>query len=207
MVILGHASPNLLDTYATERKPVARFTVEQAFSRYVARTAPWLQASQQPEALVDDFDIEIGYLYGSPTGVHADPRTTLGVPGSRAPHVWLTRAGNRLSTIDLTGHYLLLTGADGRPWLDAVRVVSEHFRGLPLDAHSVGWDLQDSEGRFLQSYGISNSGASLVRPDGFIAWRAKHATPDPAAALLDALSRSLGHKNFQSAEPSRPTLR
>jgi 2-polyprenyl-6-methoxyphenol hydroxylase-like FAD-dependent oxidoreductase len=193
MVIQGHASPNLLDSYAAERKPVARFTVEQAFSRYVARTAPWLQASQQPEALVDDFDIEIGYLYGSPTGVHADPRTTLGVPGSRAPHVWLTRAGIRLSTIDLTGHYLLLTGADGRPWLDAVRVVREHFRGLPLDAHSVGRDLQDSEGRFLQSYGISNSGASLVRPDGFIAWRAEHATPDPAAALLDALSRSLGH--------------
>jgi hypothetical protein len=193
MVIQGHASPNLLDSYATERKPVARFTVEQAFSRYVARTAPWLQASQQPEALVDDFDIEIGYLYGCPTGVHADPRTTLGVPGSRAPHVWLTRAGIRLSTIDLTGHYLLLTGADGRPWLDAVRVVREHFRGLPLDAHSVGRDLQDSEGRFLQSYGISNSGASLVRPDGFIAWRAEHATPDPAAALLDALSRSLGH--------------
>ena len=193
MVIQGHASPNLLDTYAAERKPVARFTVEQAFSRYVARTAPWLQPSQQPEALVDDFDIEIGYLYGSPAGIHADPRTTFGVPGSRAPHVWLRRAGGRLSTIDLTGHYLLFTGADGRPWLDAVRVVGERFGGLPLDAHSVGWDLQDTEGRFLQSYGISNSGASLVRPDGFIAWRAEHATPDPAAALLDALSRSLGH--------------
>ncbi len=90
MVLKGHASSALLDTYETERKPVARFTVEQAFSRYVARTAPWLSATQQTEPLVHDFDIELGYLYGVPGRVHADPRTTRGVPGSRAPHVWLS---------------------------------------------------------------------------------------------------------------------
>ncbi len=194
MVIQGHASPNLLDTYESERKPVAWFTVEQAFARYVARTAPWLQASQQPEALVDDFDIEIGYLYGSPTSVHADPRTTRGVPGSRAPHVWLARAGKRLSTIDLTGHYLLLTGVDGRPWLEAVRAAAESFRGLPFDAHCIGRELEDVDGRFLQAYGISSAGATLVRPDGFVAWRSEHAVRDAIAALLDALRQSLGHR-------------
>jgi hypothetical protein len=77
LVIRGQASANLLDTYAMERKPVAQFTVEQAFSRYVTRTAPWLESSQQPEALVDDLKIELGYLYNSPIGIHADPRTTL----------------------------------------------------------------------------------------------------------------------------------
>ena len=45
-VIRGHAHPRLLDSYASERRPVAHFTVEQAFSRYVARTAPWLAATQ-----------------------------------------------------------------------------------------------------------------------------------------------------------------
>src|SRR5207344_2998841 len=84
LVLQGHARPGLLDSYATERKPVARFTVEQAFARYVARTAPWLQASQRPEPLVDDLNIELGYLYDCPLGGHADPRTTRGVPGSRA---------------------------------------------------------------------------------------------------------------------------
>ena len=44
----------------SERHPVARFTVEQAFSRYVARTAPWLAASQKTDPLAHDFDIEIG---------------------------------------------------------------------------------------------------------------------------------------------------
>jgi 2-polyprenyl-6-methoxyphenol hydroxylase-like FAD-dependent oxidoreductase len=193
LAVQGHASPALLDTYATERKPVAHFTVEQAFSRYVARTAPWLKSIQAPAALVDDFDIEIGYLYHCPAGVHADPRTTFGAPGSRAPHVWLNHAGQRLSTIDLTGHYLLFTGADGGPWLDAVNTATEHFRGMPFDAHCIGKDFQDAEGGFLRAYGISSAGASLVRPDGFVAWRSEHAVPNAASALLVALRRSLGH--------------
>jgi len=193
LVIQGHASAKLLDTYAMERKPVARFTVEQAFSRYVARTAPWLESSQQPEALVDDLDIELGYLYNSPIGVHADPRTTLGVPGSRAPHVWLTRAGKRLSTIDLTGHFLLLAGAEGRSWVDAARAATERFGGLPLQAYCIGMDFEDAEGRFPQAYGISSSGASLVRPDGFVAWRSEQSAHDASAVFNDALSQSLGH--------------
>ena len=192
LVIQGHASASLLDTYALERKPVARFTVEQAFSRYVARTAPWLESSQQPEALVDDLDIELGYLYNSPIGIHADPRTTLGAPGSRAPHVWLTRAGKRLSTIDLTGHFLLLAGAEGRSWVDAARAASERFGGLPLEAYCIGKDFDDAEGRFPQAYGISSSGASLVRPDGFVAWRCEQSAHDATAVLNDALSQALG---------------
>ena len=193
LVIQGHASAKLLDTYAMERKPVARFTVEQAFSRYVARTAPWLESSQQPEALVDDLDIELGYLYNSPIGIHADPRTTLGAPGSRAPHVWLTRAGKRLSTIDLTGHFLLLAGAEGRSWVDAARAATERFGGLPLQAYCIGMDFEDAEGRFPQAYGISSSGASLVRPDGFVAWRSEQSAHDASAVFNDALSQSLGH--------------
>ena len=193
LVIQGHASAKLLDTYAMERKPVARFTVEQAFSRYVARTAPWLESSQQPEALVDDLDIELGYLYNSPIGIHADPRTTRGVPGSRAPHVWLTRAGKRLSTIDLTGHFLLLAGAEGRSWVDAARAATERFGGLPLQAYCIGMDFEDAEGRFPQAYGISSSGASLVRPDGFVAWRSEQSAHDASAVFNDALSQSLGH--------------
>src|SRR5262249_18420129 len=50
-VLKGYAHPRLLDSYESERKPVARFTVEQAFTRYVTRTAPWVQAQQQPEPL------------------------------------------------------------------------------------------------------------------------------------------------------------
>ena len=192
LVLQGHAGARLLDSYAPERKPVARFTVEQAFARYVARTAPWLQASQRPEPLVDDLNIELGYLYNCPLGGHADPRTTCGVPGSRAPHVWLARAGRRLSTIDLTGHYLLLAGEQGSAWVGAAGAASERCGGVPRDAYCIGKDFDDTEGRFQHCYGISSSGASLVRPDGFVAWRCEHAAPEAAAVLHDALSCSLG---------------
>jgi 2-polyprenyl-6-methoxyphenol hydroxylase-like FAD-dependent oxidoreductase len=191
LVIDGHARAHLLDTYALERRPTAEFTVEQAFSRYVARTAPWLQSSQTPEPIVNDLHIELGYLYNSPHGTHSDPRTTCGLPGSRAPHLWLTRSGRRVSTIDLTGNFLLLAGADGELWTRAAVEVADRL-GLPLDAYCVGKDLADPEGRFCEAYGISTKGATLVRPDGFVAWRNSGEAADCATALRGALAHSLG---------------
>jgi 2-polyprenyl-6-methoxyphenol hydroxylase-like FAD-dependent oxidoreductase len=192
LALKGHAGPRLLETYEPERKPVGRFTVEQAFTRYVTRTAPWLQAAQTPEPLANDFDIEIGYLYGSPDKVHADPRSTFGVPGSRAPHVWLSRGGKRLSTIDLTGQFLLLAGAEGHAWLHAASKARESLGGLPLDAYGVGRDLADPEDAFHQAFGVSGSGASLVRPDGFVAWRSPGSGREPERVLGEALRRALG---------------
>ncbi len=201
LVIQGHASADLLASYASERQPVARFTVEQAFARYVARTAPWLAPTQKPEALVEDFDIELGYLYNCPLGIHADPRTTRGIAGSRAPHVWLSRAGKPLSTIDLAGRYLLLAGSQGRPWVDAARAAGMRFDPpLPIDAYCIGSDFEDVEARFEQSYGISSAGASLVRPDGFVAWRSESAATDAAALVHEALRQSLGHGPVSRSE-------
>jgi len=189
-VIHGHARPRLLDSYARERQPVARFTVEQAFSRYVARTAPWLAATQQTDPIAHDFDIEIGYLYGRDT-IHADPRTTRGLPGARLPHYWLERDGRRVSTIDLTGQWLLLAGPDGGDWIAAARDAADMFSGLPLTAYRVGADFRDAEGNICRSLGIPDTGATLVRPDGFVAWRADSAGPSPTTAVHEALSHVL----------------
>ncbi len=194
LVINGHAGPGLLETYETERRPVAVFTVEQAFSRYVARTAPWLAARVHAEPLVDDLHIELGYLYNSPLGVHADPRGTSGVPGSRAPHLWLGRRGERISTIDLAGRYVLLAGAAGATWVDAAQELAHEFGGLPLDAYCIGREVSDLECRFPASYGISDSGASLVRPDGFVAWNCPAEVAEPVTALRAALSASVCHR-------------
>ncbi|MFD1047638.1 hypothetical protein ACFQ1S_19900 [Kibdelosporangium lantanae] len=46
-------------------------------------------------------------------------------------------------------------------------------------------------GDFLARYGISPSGATLVRPDGVIAWRATEAPSDPTRVLLDVLTTTL----------------
>jgi 2-polyprenyl-6-methoxyphenol hydroxylase-like FAD-dependent oxidoreductase len=191
LVIKGQAGPALLDTYESERRPVGAFTVEQAFSRYVARTAPWLAARIQPDPLVDDLHIELGYLYGSPLGVHADPRTTFGAPGSRAPHVWLERAGQRISTLDFAGRYVLLAGAAGSAWMKATQQAAGSLDGPPVDAYCVGRELVDVDGRFTAAYGISTSGAVLLRPDGHVAWKCAAAMADPLRELRAALATSL----------------
>jgi len=189
-VIHGHAHPRLLESYDSERRPVARFTVEQAFSRYVARTAPWLAARQSTDPLAHDFDIEIGYLYGR-DAVHADPRTTRGLPGSRIPHYWLEKDGGKVSTIDLTGRWLLLAGPEGAQWSDAARTAAQSFAKLPLDAWRVGTELGDPTGQFATSVGIAPDGAILVRPDGFVAWRSEDPASAQGARLREVLGRAL----------------
>jgi 2-polyprenyl-6-methoxyphenol hydroxylase-like FAD-dependent oxidoreductase len=192
LVLKDIAGPQLLDTYDAERRPAAAFTVEQAYTRYVTRTAQFL-GKQDFQPLADDFDIELGYLYRSsaiapsagdeaPPGViHEHPSQSHGRPGSRAPHVWIDRSGEGTSTIDLfRGAFVLLTGADGGVWTDAARSAAMQFPGLPLESQVVDENV-------TSAFGISASGASLVRPDGFIAWRSPSASADPAGALQRTL--------------------
>jgi 2-polyprenyl-6-methoxyphenol hydroxylase-like FAD-dependent oxidoreductase len=197
LVLRGAAGAKLLDTYEAERKPVGKFTVEQAYTRYVTRTAPYLGAKDfQP--LANDFNIELGYLYRSAAisgedgdeGVHADPRETRGRPGSRAPHLWLTWGDRQVSTIDLfRGPFVLLAGPEGGAWCDAAHSLPLGRR-LSLGAHVIDRS-RDPEGRFGSSYGLSSSGATLVRPDGFVAWRAHAMANDPSRVLTDVLHRIL----------------
>jgi hypothetical protein len=193
-VLKGLAGADLLATYETERRPVAAFTVEQAYARYVERTAPYLAAADvQPVA--PDFNVELGYLYGSQAvvaeggdrpAVHADPLRTCGRPGSRAPHIWLGRGGRRRSSLDLFGNsFVLLTTSRGEAWCRA----AERFSGLA--SHCVGRDLTDQADHFATAYGVSPSGAVLVRPDGFVGWRARTMVDDPREALAHAMSTLL----------------
>ena len=195
----GVAGPGLLDTYDAERRPVGELTVEQAFTRYVARVAPYL-GTEDTQPIVDDFSMEIGYRYDSPAVVvepgspplHEHPRESAGRPGARAPHVFLDRDGTRLSTLDLFGrNFVLLAGPEGSAWRNAAPAAAKGL-GLSLDVHVVGGDgLADAGGSFPGSFGISPSGAVLVRPDGFVGWRAVTAADAPEDALRQALQALL----------------
>jgi 2-polyprenyl-6-methoxyphenol hydroxylase-like FAD-dependent oxidoreductase len=174
-VLRGQARETLLESYETERRPAAGFTVEQAYSRYVTRTAPYL-GTDGIQAVASDLDVELGYCYGDPNRVHENPRETRGRPGTRAPHVWIDEAQN-LSTLDRYGlNFVLLTGPDGRAWRD-----------LSVDIPLEGYVIDSTE-----AHGITPTGALLVRPDGFVAWRAASAVPDAGAALKRAIRDLLG---------------
>jgi 2-polyprenyl-6-methoxyphenol hydroxylase-like FAD-dependent oxidoreductase len=203
LVVHGDAAPELLATYDAERRPVDRFTVEQAYTRYVTRTAPYLTATNlQP--FVADLEIELGYIYrsraiqreeggasdGDQAG-HGDPRLTRAVPGSRAPHLWIQRNGRRRSTLDLFGRdFVLLAGPDGGSWCDAAPAAASP--GVQLAVHRVGGpELAVPDDSFTEAYGVSRTGAVLVRPDGFVAWRARAASSRPADSLTAALRTAL----------------
>jgi hypothetical protein len=152
-VLAGQADADLLASYEVERRPVAEFTVEQAYARYVTRTAPYL-GGDGVQAVENDLNVELGYCYEGK--LHEDPRSTRARPGSRAPHYWLERNGERISTLDLFGKDFVTLGGSG---------------AAPA-GHRVGRDgLTDPGGAFCESYGITPSGSVLVRPDGFVASR------------------------------------
>ncbi|MCD6031846.1 MAG: monooxygenase FAD-binding protein, partial [Thermomicrobiales bacterium] len=191
--VKGEVGPALLETYHDERRPVGLLTMEQALARWGSRVGEG--AEQQTTALLDYAAVAFGYRYQSAAviGAPADARSALpvteltGQPGTRAPHVWLARDGQRLSTIDLFGRdYVLLTGPDGSAWVDAARSVTD----TGVEAHRIGGDgdFADLERRWSAAYGVTDGGAVLVRPDGFVAWRSAEVADDPARALALAIT-------------------
>jgi putative polyketide hydroxylase len=195
LVLHGAADETLLDTYEAERRPVATLTVDQAYVRYALRTDRTL-VTPSLSPLIDDLDIELGYIYrsaavaselGSAPG-HLSPRETHGLPGSRAPHLLLTRNGAQCSTLDLYGEgFTLLGGPDAEDWVAAARSAAPDI-GVPLHAWRPGADgLEDPSGELPERHGIAADGCVLVRPDGFVAWRARddaNASPERISSIL-----------------------
>jgi 2-polyprenyl-6-methoxyphenol hydroxylase-like FAD-dependent oxidoreductase len=157
-VVNDQAGEPLLDTYDEERRPLCRLTVDQAYTRYATRVVPE-RGTDAAKPFVDDLTMEIGMVMRSravipdgsvPDGVdHIPPAELNGQPGTRAPHVAL---GPDRSTLDLFGRELVL-------------LTAQPPANLPVRAHAI-----DAPG-FTDAYGITSEGATLVRPDGIVAWR------------------------------------
>ena len=115
------------------------------------------------------------------------------LPGTRVPHLWLERQGQRLSTLDLLdGRFVLLTCAEGTAWCEAATMVAQ-AQGIALSAYRLGpdADLLDLENATPTKMGISSEGAILVRPDGFVAWRSSTMPMNPALQLKQVFSHIL----------------
>ena len=116
-----------------------------------------------------------------------------GRPGTRAPHVWVERDSARLSTLDLfDGRFVLLTGSEGEAWRDAARPVAARL-GIALDTYRVGveGDLIDRDGDWGAAYGVTPTGAVVVRPDGTVGWRSEGGVRSPEEELGRVLPQLL----------------
>jgi 2-polyprenyl-6-methoxyphenol hydroxylase-like FAD-dependent oxidoreductase len=192
-VLGGSAGSALLDTYDSERRPAGALAMEQAYNRYVSRSDPDLGTEGMHAAVPDLHVVFARYRssavipdegYVDDGAIDIDPRQSRGLPGTRAPHVELSRGGTTVSTLDLyVGDFVLMTGPDGDAWAAAAAAAADEL-GVNVVSHIVGRDESTS---FCEAYGIGASGASLVRPDGHVAWRAISHTADAAARLGSAL--------------------
>lgn len=198
LAVKGLAGPGLVDTYDAERRPAGHQAVEQAYNRYVLRSDPDLGTDGMQEA-IPDVHVEFNRyrsaaVIADPAAVDdgrpdVDPRESHAMPGTRAPHVELVRDGTVISTLDLyVGDFVVMAASEGEVWDDAARSASEAL-GVPVHCLVVGRDVTEAAGgdapSFADAYGIGPSGAVLVRPDGYVAWR----SPDAYGAA--GLERSL----------------
>src|SRR3954468_7340378 len=179
-VVKGEAGPALLDTYEAERLPLCELTVQQAYTRYATRVVPE-RGTEGVQPPVPDINLEIGLVMRSAAiqreedddgALHLSPAELDGRPGTRAPHVEIAEGR---STLDLFGSQFVLLRAAG----DGV----DGWAPPGVAAHVV-----EAE-PFAAAYGLSAGGATLVRPDGVIAWRSRG--PGDRADLEHALATAL----------------
>jgi putative polyketide hydroxylase len=202
-VIRGDAAPSLLDTYEAERRPVAKEVVKATFlnMQSLGRTEKQSEAKLPRAQYLNEQGLIFGARYESAAVVpdgSVPPDTAADItkyvpsaaPGCRAPHLWLSRNGERISTIDLFGRdFVLLAGPKGHAWRDA----SLHQPRIRMVAHVVGDAIIDNEGQWTAAYGVEDDGAVMVRPDGYVAWRMTALPANPHQALTMALDDLLGH--------------
>ena len=208
-VIRGQASGELLSTYEAERHPVGQLASQQSL---VGPAAALLTQGSDDQLLpaekrVSVFSLIAGYRYRSGAVLSEDavpseqasiellaqPEELTGQPGTRVPHLWLDRGGQRISTLDLLdGRFILLAGSAGGPWKQAASEAAASL-GINLVAYSLGadGDLLDLENGWQTKMGLSAEGAVLVRPDGFVAWRTDTLLTNPEPGLAQVLSSIL----------------
>jgi putative polyketide hydroxylase len=204
-VLRGKADEKLLDSYHAERQPLGRIITQNALANALSMGRNVRQSNVLPR---QEFLNEQGLIFGAsyqsmavvPDGTPAvavdDPVTDYvpsARPGSRAPHVWLMRGNEQISTIDLFGpHFVLLAGRDGGAWRRAAQGIATSLP--PLMAFTIGkdGDLVDTDGNWHDAYGVDTDGAVLVRPDGHVAWRSRSGASNPGEVVRVALDRLFG---------------
>lgn len=211
LVLNDRADPTLLETYTSERLPVDKLVAEESgaasdeygilaltytsmvrFIPKIPRILGYGYSYNDSRAVIPETHFQI------PWAPFAWVFDLIGRPGTRVPHLWLERQSNpqqKISTLDLCGkEFVLLAGSDGTAWRDAATTVSKKTDLITIDAYCVGGldgDIIDAKHQWEYAAGISATGALLIRPDGFVAWRVYQIQKNPEERLEEVMKKIL----------------
>ena len=178
-----------MDSYELERRSIAQMTIDWSSSnakRLMGMMKTMEEGDQaafgellsaQREQL-DHPGLDLGFRYASNAVASCDKATpdfnvtcyeSILAPGYRAPHCWVVVDDRRVSTLDLfEKRFCVLLGrkADENAWREAIPI----YKDCPVDVYRLGDSIKGDDERFDELYELGDSGAVLVRPDGFVAW-------------------------------------
>ena len=204
LVLKGALEPSTLDTYDAERRPVGNITADFQLSTGGRMNALHKHINlddedsrqfwfTELEKHVRSVGITLGQWYPrgflvsdetTPPTLDPERYTPVDSPGHRFPHVWVD-ADKHESTIDwFDTNFVLVTGPDAHGWRNAAVDLSAELKA-PLTVRIL--EAPDYEhGIFM-----GPSGAVLVRPDGYVAWRTPARSEQPLKVLRE-LMQTLG---------------
>lgn len=190
LVLAGDAPDSLLDSYESERRPVAQSNAAWSIGnakRFVAVKAALFADDREElrrllgeqQEHVDPIDQDLGFGYAQRPADSAPAYATITL-GARAPHAMVRTAAGEVSTLEIfDGGMTVVLGDSGSPWKAVIppdRVVK--VVGEP--------GFEPADAALADRYPLGIGGAAIVRPDGHVAWLADSATGDLAARFAAA---------------------
>ncbi|WP_052744289.1 aromatic-ring hydroxylase C-terminal domain-containing protein [Streptomyces odonnellii] len=163
--VLAGAPDALLDTYETERRPVAAHVLGKSSELYQNLSQHRLSGLKRGD---EEQQLTLSYR-GGPLAGTGTTRTL--IAGDRAPDAPCVTAdgARRLFDVLRGAHFTLLAFGNaptGLPWPET---------GAGLHSYRVvrrpgnGGEIADTSGKLTRTYGVDGDALVLIRPDGYIA--------------------------------------
>lgn len=188
LVVTGRAKPALLDTYESERRPIAEQVIWAASSLHEIFMGHGKDISERSEQMQDAAFLNrvvgccsgIAYTYRDSHAQHENGQDLPGpVIGDRAPDVDL-ESGTSLYSLIGSNHFTLLLATGEADVKDAAEELVDRFPDV-LQVYNL-----DESPAFLQRYAIGELPVIyLVRPDGYIGYRCQPKNIPSLARFLE----------------------